>query len=220
MCAFVCACVGLGAVVSQQLWSIYTLPIANTDVTALFKGKSKTSSVKKKKKKACVRCPFHISESVWLQPWSVRFNIPSCLAISCQKWPAGCYREANPYSEIYYTTNPPLQLLIKTKLQLSNDLLQGCHVLSVCCLSVGFLVVLVSWGGCNVDETNNKPALKAAALWRNFKSKRKAGRNSFNRNVLFNWNWAGADLLSRVEWDCTSLVRERQQYFIDNKVQW
>lgn len=56
---------------------------------------------------------------IWLQPWTVGFNIPSCLVTSCQKWPARCQREANSYSEIYYTTNP-LALLIKSKLHLSN----------------------------------------------------------------------------------------------------
>lgn len=132
-------------------------------------------------------CLFHISESVWLQPWSMRFNIPSCYAISCQKLPARCHREANPYSGTYYKTNPPL--LIKTKLHLSSDHVPFAGLpCAVCSLSVGFLIVPVSWGGCNVDKTNNKPAVKAAALWRNLKPKGKAGRDSFNCNVLFNWD--------------------------------
>lgn len=138
-CVFMWACLGLG-IVPQQLWSIYTSPIANTDVTALFKGKCKIAPVKKKKK-ACLTwdemSPPHLW--IWLQPWTVRFNIPSCLATSCQKWPARCHREANSYSEIYYTTNPPLALRIKSKLHLSNDRVSFCRT------ALWYLFALSPW---------------------------------------------------------------------------
>lgn len=101
-----------------------------------FKSKMQDLSCWKNKKKSEMSLP-HLW--IWLQPWMVRFNIPSCLAISCQKWPERCWREANSYSEIYYSTNPPLALLIKSKLHLPNDCVPFCRT------AMWYLFVLSPW---------------------------------------------------------------------------
>lgn len=74
----------------------------------------------------------------------------------------------------------------------------------VCSLSMGFLVIPVGWGGLNVDETNNKPALKAAALWRNFKPRSKAEGTVLTTMCSLIETWAGADLPAL--WYCVGWV--------------